>query len=177
MNKIKLIAVTCITICTMFSGVSCSKKNNNESRTETVASNSKSVRSKREVIREKRGSSGVADPHQYKFKKMPEQPVNIDKPEQEEIESVNISNYVNAYKSQIKHEYRKALEEMYGIIEITLYINENDNVDGVDIVSGKGSYFSDRFLNKIEEIIIANWRIPVKEKTKYQFKMKFIRNS
>ncbi len=176
MNKIKVITISALALCTLLTIISCSGGKDKEARTESVASNSKTVKSRREVIREK-GSSKVANPQAYKFKKMPEEQVNIEKPEQSEIESVNISNYVNTYQSQIKREFQKSLEEMYGVLEITLYINENDRVDGVDIVSGQGSYFSDRFLSKIEDIIMTNWRIPVKEKTKYQFKMKFIKNS
>ncbi|MBN2461075.1 MAG: hypothetical protein JXB60_05655 [Candidatus Cloacimonetes bacterium] len=91
-------------------------------------------------------------------------------------EIANINQVVNAYKPQITKLYivERMYMDMYGTLEFVLYIEENGKVVAVDITPIAGSFFTDSFLQKAEEIILK-WKVPVKRAVPYSFRMKFIK--
>ncbi len=89
---------------------------------------------------------------------------------------VNIRNYVRAFEPQITQAFRResAIVEMYGSLEIILYINEQGMVEGADLAKVGDSFFTDDFLQKAHTII-TKWKFPVKSRLKYQWRMNFMK--
>ncbi|MCD4651114.1 MAG: hypothetical protein K8S56_04920 [Candidatus Cloacimonetes bacterium] len=91
----------------------------------------------------------------------------------------NIRNVVNAYKPQIMSIYRSKLQtlEIYGTLEITLYIDKSGKVEEVELKPLAGSFFGksvDFFLVPVRNNILR-WRIPVKQNRPFTFRMKFFK--
>jgi len=91
-------------------------------------------------------------------------------------EVATINQVVNAYKPQITKLYivERMYMDMYGSLEIVLYIEENGSIAAVDIIPAQGSFFTDSFLQKAQEIALK-WKIPVTRAVPYSFRMKFIK--
>jgi len=91
-------------------------------------------------------------------------------------EYANIKTYISTYQKQIENAFRveSALVDMHGSLEITLLIASGGKVDGVELKSAPGSYFSPSFLQKVDGICKA-WKIPVSKNTIYGWRMQFIK--
>ncbi len=89
---------------------------------------------------------------------------------------VNIRNYVKAFEPQITQVYRResAIIEMYGRLEITLYITEG-KVEGAEIAKVGNSFFTDEFIQKIHDEVIMKWKFPIKNTLIFQYPISFIK--
>ena len=89
---------------------------------------------------------------------------------------VNVRNYVKTFEPQITQTFKResAIIDMYGSLEITLYINEG-KVEGADIAKVGNSYFTDAFLQKIHDDVILKWKFPIKNTLVYQWRITFMK--
>ncbi|MBT3168496.1 MAG: hypothetical protein HN952_03095 [Candidatus Cloacimonetes bacterium] len=91
-------------------------------------------------------------------------------------EIAKINQIVNTYRPQIASRYRveSMKYDMYGTMNITLYIEENGTIVAVEFDITVGSHFTDEFL-EIVRAIILKWKIPVKEAQIFEFRQKFVK--
>ncbi len=95
---------------------------------------------------------------------------------QAKTEFAKITQIVNAYRPQIIKIYRveSMKYDLYGSVNITLYIESDGSVVAVEFAKTEGSKFTDKFLEMIRSVMLK-WNISVKDSQIFEFRQKFVK--
>ncbi len=90
----------------------------------------------------------------------------------------DIRNYIENYWYQVENIIReeRTRQPIFGRLNITLYINEQGDVDAAIIDPQPGSYFTDRFLQRAQSAMMT-WRVRgTGELQEYRFRQNILEN-